>query len=1128
MVKDHRKELHEIRTFPSLIRYLRDEMGWPIDSDDFEDLTYEYSPEELGIDEKNAAKIQCIKRLRPLVSNQPWGIFFVKFEPKQLPVVALRRILSKVVVKKRASANQAEQVSWSADDLLFVSNYGESDKRTISFAHFAQGGTSSEIPRLKVLGWDNLDTPLHLDDVADKLTNNLSWPEDDCNQDVWRKSWRSAFTIDHREIITTAQRLSIRLAELAQSVRDRIKSALEIESEDGPLKKLMDDFQKALIQDLNKNSFADMYAQTIAYGLLSMRIAYPKSKTAEDLTKHIHTSPFLHEIMTSFMKAGGLQGKGGRSSIDFDELGISEVIELLDSANMEAVLRDFGDRNPQEDPVIHFYESFLSHYDAESRMKRGVFYTPKPVVSFIVRSVDELLKTEFGLEDGLADVKTWGEMVENNPGVEIPAGVSGGHPFVQILDPATGTGTFLVEVIDLIYKNMVAKWSTQGHGAEAVKKLWNEYVPKHLLPRLHGFELLMAPYAIAHLKVGLKLYETGYRFEKNERVRVYLTNALEPGDAEKQMQMDILPALANEFIEVNLIKSKGCFTVVIGNPPYSNMSANLTDTARSLVTKYKYIDGQLIKEKNSLQLERNVNDDYVKFMSLGESIVNNSSGIMAFITNASYIDANTLRGLRYSLISTFERIKIIDLGGSTDLSGTSLSNEVDQNVFDISQPVAISIFCKLNDETYSEYSYYRVKGDIAEKYCWLLNTVCNEVNWDKIEVSPDAYYLVRINEGKGWNVFTPIDSCLGIYAEGLKTGFDKALISFSENELHDTISLLKDTNYTTEMLHEFFSIKKSGWALQLISQERNKLSRSASFAHYVTQIPYRPLDLRWTPWGSSLLKASSKVAGKHLQNRDDNVALIVARQVTGCEDVSHFFVSRRVPDARIFYSKKGTASYFPVYHEQLGSFYKTDFIKSICSSLDLVWQDEELNSVDDSVLTPLKITAYIYSIFYSLSYRVIYKDRLKLEFPRIPLTTNKDLFKNLSELGSELICVHLMENNYYNHFCNFECHCIPEVVNIDWSENTVWLDCETKKYNDIKKGTYGFKGVTEDIWRFQIGGYQISHKWLKDRKKHILTKDEINHYIKIINTISETIRIMREIDELIESYGGWSEAFVIE
>ena len=305
MPTDHRSALASIKRFDQLIAYLRSEMGWPIDGDDFEELTFEYTPEELGIDTKNAAKIQEIKRLRPLVPNQPWGIFFVKFEPKRLPVVALRRILSQVALKKRASANSAERTAWAKDDLLFVSNYGVGDERQISFAHFSTPTNGHDLPTLKVLGWDNRDTALHLDTVATELTEHLAWPKNDSDASAWREQWRAAFTLRHREVITTSRELSVRLAELARTIRDRITTALAIETKRGPLNKLMKAFQAALVHDLDADGFADMYAQTIAYGLLSARIADPHKKTVDDFASHMRTNPFLRDLMETFLRSAG-------------------------------------------------------------------------------------------------------------------------------------------------------------------------------------------------------------------------------------------------------------------------------------------------------------------------------------------------------------------------------------------------------------------------------------------------------------------------------------------------------------------------------------------------------------------------------------------------------------------------------------------------------------------------------------------------------------------------------------------------------------------------------------------------------------------------------------------------------
>ena len=717
MPTDHRDRLARIHRFDQLVAYLRDELAWPIDTDDFEQATFDYTPEELGIHAKNALQIHEIKRLRRLVPAQPCGIFFVKFEPKRLPVVALRRILGQVTLKTRASANKSDRQAWDADDLLFVSNYGEGEERRIAFAHFSKPPHDRDLPTLKVLGWDNLDTPLHLDAVARELRDHLTWPGDESDPDAWREQWRAAFKLRHREVITTSKQLSEHLAELARTIRDRILTALDLETESGPLTKLMNAFQTALVHDLDEPGFADMYAQTIAYGLLSARITDPARHTTDDLAAHMRTNPFLKELMQTFLRAGGRRGKAGGPGIDFDELGVSDVVDLLHHANMEAVVRDFGDQNPREDPVIHFYEHFLAAYNQEQKVSRGVFYTPRSVVSYIVRSVDDLLRSDFGLTDGLADTTTWGEMAKRHEDLEIPEGTPHEQAFVQILDPATGTGTFLVEAIDLIHKTMVTKWKAHRHPKKEIRVLWNDYVSKHLLPRLHGYELLMAPYAIAHLKIGLKLHETGYRFAANERARVYLTNALDPPGT-GQLRLDFLPALANEALAVSEIKRKQRFTVVIGNPPYKSISLNRGAWIRKSVDDYLQLpEGRMEERGNRNQLQ----DDYVKFYRLAHRLVQ-QTGLVGLITNSSYLRGPWFRGMRYQLLRTFSAISVLDLHGA---QSHSLDAYESDQTFSRSRPLwrLFSYARAQRTRLRTRIRYAEIVGQRQVKYDFLRHTL---------------------------------------------------------------------------------------------------------------------------------------------------------------------------------------------------------------------------------------------------------------------------------------------------------------------------------------------------------------------------------------------------------------------
>jgi len=1130
MPKDHRAKLAAISRFDQLIAYLRDEMDWPIDQGSFvdeDDLFYDYSPSELGIDDANAAKIEQIRRLVPLSANQPWGIFFVKFEPKRLPVVALRRILSSVAKKKRASANSADRLAWSADDLLFISNYGEGETRQISFAHFSQPEGKTDLPILKVLGWDNRDTPLHLDDVAELLTSRLAWPESDDDVDDWRRSWSSAFVLAHREVVETSQALSVELAALARATRDRINTVLRIETRDGPLTTLMAAFRETLVHDLSADDFADMYAQTIAYGLLAARVANPSKATAGELSSAMPAAnPFLRELMEAFLAAGGR--KSGAIGLDFDELGVNDVVALLDHANLEAVVRDFGDRNPLEDPVIHFYERFLSEYDAEKRVSRGVFYTPRPVVSFIARSVHETLRSEFGLEDGLADITTWGEMASRNPGLEIPDGVDVAMPFVQILDPAVGTGTFLVEVIEVIHRTMAERWTLAGHSSARISELWNEYVPVFLLPRLCGYELMMAPYAIAHMKVELKLIETGYRFKADDRARIYLTNALE-SEVEVVNQLAFaIEALAHEADQVNSVKSHSRFTVVLGNPPYSIASGNLSEENRRLVERYRFVDGERIRERGALQFEKNIQDDYVKYFALGEDLVLRSGhGILAFITNGNYLDASTLRGLRSSLRESFSCAYVFDLHG--DGSGVSVdgSGGADENVFDIQQGVAIGIFARPPAANRSAR-----RGDLGgtrrRKSEELLRLDCYEACSAIVDQRPPNYYLSEMDGeiAVDWAEWEDLHEMFGQYSAGIITARDALVIDTDRERLVRRMSKVRDSSLEdVDLLKHFEISNKRGWD---VSKARQRLAVLSPLESAVSSLAYRPFDSRWIFYDKSFVWGRAHPTMKHL-GRADNVALTVCKQLTKTSaDWSHVFVARDIGESGLVSNRsKEIATFFPAFLKDDGS---DQLISGRSSNLrpDLRagFQERYLGQTAGESDVTQALVSYVYAILHSGRYRAKYREVLARGFPRIPLEADPSLVAALVGFGERLVNLHLLEQSAAQPF-------LPEVIGegdlrvekVSYEEETVWLDAA---------GTRGFSGVSERAWQFRVGAYQVCEKWLKDRQAkggkrprpaHLLTNTEISRYQHIVAAVSETIDLMNEIDNTIEAHGGWPGAF---
>lgn len=712
--------LANITNFQELIPFLRDELNWPIEEGSsygpeyFDDITFEYDPAELGLKSEYTARIREIRQLRPLATGQPWGIFFISFEDKKLPVSVLKRVLGGLVVKKRQSADDEAHKGWRMHDLLFISGFGVSGERQLSFLHFSVDGEGAGKPILRELGWDKMDPLLKRQYVYDQLKEFLTYPEDESDADAWRKQWASAFTTRYGEAISTAKQLTQILAELATRIRESANEVLEHENSSGPLTVILENFKQALFHHLTPDDFADMYAQTICYGLLVARISRESGAlVANDAALMAPvTHPFLKELMETFLAVGNR-----KTDIDFNELGVNEVVETLRATNMDAVLRDFDNRNPDEDPVLHFYEHFLRDYDSIKREQRGVYYTPKPVVRFIVRSVDVILQQQYGLEDGLADTTTWGELAERKPEITIPEDVSPEEPFVQILDPAIGTGTFLVEVIELVNDRMKSKWRNGGKQDDEIIPLWNDYVRKHLLPRLHGFELLMAAYAICHIKIGIELSNTGFKAKEGDRVRVFLTNTLEePVDPSTEFEF-ISDALGVEARGANEVKQSTPITVVIGNPPYSLMSANLGAKQRLIIDAYRYLDGKKIKERGALQFEKNLQDDYVKFWRFSQvQIEKVGIGIVGLITNHAFLTNPTLRGMRQSILQSFDEHFFFDLHGNTKRKERPPSGVTDKNVFDIQQGVSISIATRFSKGSVESVHFVDIWGSRKHKF----------------------------------------------------------------------------------------------------------------------------------------------------------------------------------------------------------------------------------------------------------------------------------------------------------------------------------------------------------------------------------------------------------------------------
>ena len=750
-------------------------------------------------------------------------------------------------------------------------------------------------------------------------------------------------------------------------------------------------------------------------------------------------------------------------------------------------------------------------------------------------------------------------MARRHEDLEIPEGTSPNQAFVQILDPATGTGTFLVEVIDLVHNTMVEKWKVQGHGEKKIQALWNEYVPRHLLPRLHGYELLMAPYAIAHLKIGLKLYETGYRFESDERSRVYLTNALEPADS-TQLTLDFLPALAHEAQAVNEIKRKQRFTVVIGNPPYSGLSSNMGPWVDGLLkgrlpdgtatASYYHVDGEPLGERKVW-----LQDDYVKFIRLSQWLLDGTgAGIHGYISNHGYLDNPTFRGMRWSLMQSFRRIRVLDLHGNLKKKEAPPGGGRDVNVFDIQQGVAIGLFTKA--AAARSVCHADLWGERESKYRWLLEHVSLTTEWAQLEPAPRFYLFEPFDESgaDSYSDWPAINEVMPVNVTGIVTARDGFVIDLDPESLRSRIVNLRSKSLSDDAIRKkYFAGKGSkkyppgdsrGWKLP---EARRKIRKDRQWDRRYIPVLYRPFDIRemyYVPW---MVDWPRTEAMPHLLN-GENVGLIFMRQVAMGDEYTHFGASRHPVDNRAFYSNKGIMSFGPLYlYPGVGKADGSLFSRwprgkgGRTPNLDLGFVEQlaaatELRFVSDGrgdlgkTFGPEDVVAYIYAVFHSPGYRERYEALLKLDFPRVPLPESVDLFRRLAEAGHDLLALHLLESPKLGKPIT---SCAgprnPEVGRVGWSDGTVWLDAgktsAREGHRATKPGTIGFQGVPEEVWDFHIGGYQVCHKWLKDRKGRTLSDEDVAHYQKIVVTLNETIRIMAEVDEVIEAQGGWPDAF---
>ncbi|MDR0458769.1 MAG: N-6 DNA methylase, partial [Burkholderiaceae bacterium] len=899
--------------------------------------------------------------------------------------------------------------------------------------------------------------------------------------------------------------LAARMAGLARLIRDLIAQTFKTEDTAGALHAQREAFRTVLLESLTTEQFADMYAQTLAYGLFAARCHAPlnqgftRQNAASSLPK---TNPFLRKLFHSI------------AGPDLDERiawAVDQLAELLARADMAAILEDFGRRTRREDPVVHFYETFLAAYDPGMREARGVYYTPEPVVGYIVRSLDALLKRDFGLAEGLAHA---GQVTLKRPGASGQGEESFQTHRVQILDPATGTSTFLYAVIARIREHF------NGNAGA-----WPGYVAEHLLPRLFGFELLMAPYAVAHMKLGLQLQESGYDFASDQRLGVFLTNALEQAHA-MTGQMGFTQWLAEEANAASRIKRDAPVMVVLGNPPYSGHSLNTGAWIASLLRgrdghrtteNYFECDGAPLGERNPKWL----NDDYVKFIRFAQwRIEQTGHGILGFVTNHGYLDNPTFRGMRESLLRSFDEIYLLDLHGNSKKKEKAPDGGKDDNVFDIQQGVAIGLFVRRSGASRdasrrAQVFHADLYGPRAIKYAGLAANDVTNTAWRKLAPASPNYYFVPENGAlrdeyqQGWK----ITDAMPINSVGIATARDKLTIHYTDKEAWAAVNEFSVLSEEAARQRYDLGPDARDWKVALAQKD---LRDTGPSRENIVPILYRPFDIRSTYY-------TGRSRGFHCMPRagvmnqffhHENIGLVTTRATEIFRGWEHVWVTNKLIQHHAV-SIKEVNYLFPLWlypsNDSMGHGGKQfNFSASFLSDLK--------THIDGRPTSPEDVLAYIYAVLWTPSYRARYADFLKRDFPRVPLTANLALFDQMIQAGHELIGLHAMKATL-PRITGFPVAGTDQVNQVRFAPPPADGKTQTGRVwiNDAQY----FDGAPPAVWDMHVGGYRVAEKWLKDRKGRQLSYEDLTHYQNVIAALARTLALQAGLDQAIAAAGGW-------
>ncbi|HUT33143.1 MAG TPA: type ISP restriction/modification enzyme [Planctomycetota bacterium] len=876
----------------------------------------------------------------------------------------------------------------------------------------------------------------------------------------------------------TAEELATQLAKRTRFLRQVL--AQQIVQDDqaggGRLSGFYEAFREFLIADLTHEQFADLYAQTVTYGLFAARTRSAGAFTRRSAFDRIpHTIGVLRDVFRFI----SLEDPPPQI-----EWIVDDIAEVLARADASGILDRYYHEHKGSDPIVHFYETFLAQYDPEERQRRGVYYTPEPVVSYIVRSLHSLLKSEFGMFDGLADSS------------------------VTLLDPAAGTMTFLAHAAKLATDEVVLKFG------EAIRRVFLE---EHVLERFYAFELMMAPYAVGHLKMGFFLEELGYRLADNQRVKFYLTNALDMTELD-QSRLPGLSSLSQEAHLAGEVKKLEPILVILGNPPYSYDSPNRGDWILAQIEEYKQVDGKRLDEHNP----RGLQDDYVKFLRFAQwKIEQAGRGIVGMITNHSYLDNPTFRGMRQSLMSTFDDMYVLDLHGSTLKRERCPDGSADQNVFEIQPGVAIAFFVKRGRRNAQDKQVRHAElwGTQKSKYEWLKENAVGTTSWQRLEPRSPLYLFVPRDEAASavYETFAGVTDVFPSYCTGLYTGRDNLAVHWSRDELWRTVSLFSRAD--PELARQGYRLGKDSRDWQVRLAQKDLLASGPSQDHIV-ELLYRPFDVRYTYYtGRSrgfLCMPRPEVMRHMLQ---DNLALITSRMTKG-EDFRHAHVSSTLVEKICMSPRTSNNGFvFPLYVSP-----ETDRNDLFAQHMPSERQPNlhpkvmlALAAAHGRQPTPEGILHYIYAVLHAPAYRTKYTQFLRLDFPRIPFTKDGELFGSFAKLGERLTELHLLRSPELEPAsAQFGGQGDGKVA----KGKKAGLRYDPDDQRVYINGNEHFAPVPQAVWEYRVGGYQVCEKWLKDRRDRHLSMEEIKTYCRIVTALGLTIQIQQALDKLYPAIEG--------